>query len=202
MLCPRPLPPKETPALFVATAAKGAVFLKSNTQKLAVNAMLAALCAVLGYVSLDFGNIKITFESFPVTLGALLFGPMDGGLIAFVGTLIYQLLRYGLSVTTLLWVLPIVVCGLLVGGISAKAKYALTRTQMLLTVMIGELVITLLNTGVLYIDSKIFGYYSFSFIFGTLLLRLGICLVKGFVFGLVMSPLTQTIRKNRNMQNS
>ena len=88
------------------------------------------------------------------------------------------------------------------GGISAKAKYALTRTQMLLTVMAGELVITLLNTGVLYIDSKIFGYYSFSFIFGTLLLRLGICLVKGFVFGLVMSPLTQTIRKSRNMQNS
>ena len=78
----------------------------SKTKKLAMDSMLAAMCAVLGYLSLDFGNLKITFESVPILLGALLLGPIDGMAIGGVGTLLYQLVRYGVSVTTLLWILP------------------------------------------------------------------------------------------------
>ena len=72
----------------------------SKTKKLAMDSMLAAMCAVLGYLSLDFGNLKITFESVPILLGALLLGPIDGMAIGGVGTLLYQLVRYGVSVTT------------------------------------------------------------------------------------------------------
>ena len=68
-----------------------------KTKQLTLDAMLAAMCAVLGYLSLDFGNLKITFESLPILLGAMLFGPADGFLIGTVGTFIYQLLRYGVS---------------------------------------------------------------------------------------------------------
>ena len=57
--------------------------------------MLAAMCAVLGAVALDVGNLKITLESVPIIVGALLFGSLDGAAIGFVGTLVYQLLRYG-----------------------------------------------------------------------------------------------------------
>ena len=78
----------------------------SKTKKLAMDSMLAAMCAVLGYLSLDFGNLKITFESVPILLGALLLGPIDGMAIGGVGTLLYQLVRYGVSVTTPLWILP------------------------------------------------------------------------------------------------
>ena len=56
--------------------------------------MLCAMCAVLGYVALDLGSIKLTFESLPVLLGALLFGPVDGMFIGGIGTLLYQLVRY------------------------------------------------------------------------------------------------------------
>ena len=80
----------------------------SKTKKLAMDSMLAAMCAVLGYLSLDFGNLKITFESVPILLGALLLGPIDGMAIGGVGTLLYQLVRYGVSVTTPLWILPYV----------------------------------------------------------------------------------------------
>ena len=52
-----------------------------KTKQLTLDAMLAAMCAVLGYVALDMGNIKITFESLPILLGAMLFGPVDGMLI-------------------------------------------------------------------------------------------------------------------------
>ena len=40
-----------------------------KTKQLTLDAMLAAMCAVLGYVALDMGNIKITFESLPILLG-------------------------------------------------------------------------------------------------------------------------------------
>ena len=66
-----------------------------KTKRLAVDAVLSAMCAVLGAVAIDLNSIKITLESFPVLLGALLFGPVDGMAIGFVGTFLYQLLRCG-----------------------------------------------------------------------------------------------------------
>lgn len=53
-----------------------------NTKRLTIDAMLAALCAVLGYISLDLGNLKTTFESLLILL--------DGLLIGAIGTFIYQ----------------------------------------------------------------------------------------------------------------
>ena len=57
-------------------------------KQLALDSMLAAMCAILGYLALDLGSLKFTFESLPVLLGALLFGPIDGMLIGGVGTLL------------------------------------------------------------------------------------------------------------------
>ena len=59
-----------------------------KTVRLTTNAMMAAMCAVLGYVALDLGNIKITFESLPVLLAALMFGPVDGMLVGGIGLFI------------------------------------------------------------------------------------------------------------------
>lgn len=166
-----------------------------KTRQLAIDAMLAAMCAVLGYVALDMNSIKITFESLPVLLAALLFGPVDGMLVGGIGTLIYQLLRYGVSATTLLWILPYVVCGLMV-GLGAKAgRFSLKRWQVLALVVVSELVITLLNTGVIYVDSKIYGWYYPALIVGSLALRLVVCVVKAVAFGVILPWLTQAIRR-------
>ena len=66
--------------------------MKNSTAQIAINAMLAALCAVLGYFSLDFVNLKITFESFPVLLAGMMYGPVNGAMVGLTGTFIYQLL--------------------------------------------------------------------------------------------------------------
>ena len=73
-----------------------------KAKQMATDSMLAAMCAVLGAVSIDLGNLKVTLESIPIIVGALLFGPLDGAMIGFVGTFVYQVLRYGFSVTTFL----------------------------------------------------------------------------------------------------
>ena len=166
-----------------------------SIKKLARNAILAAMCAVLGAVAVDMGNMKITFEALPVMLGALMFGPASGAAIGFVGTLTYQLLRYGVSVTTPLWILPYVVCGLTAGLCAKKRGFTLSRGQTILIAVIAELIITTLNTGVLYIDSKIYGYYSAVYIFGTLLPRYAICVGKAVAEGALLPPLIAALDK-------
>ena len=166
-----------------------------STRKMVLDAMLAAMCAVLGYLAIDLGSIKVTLESIPIMLGAVLFGPADGCLIGLVGTLVYQLLRYGLSVTTLLWILPYVVCGLLDGLLARRLAFRPSRLQTLLIIVLSELVVTTLNTGVLYLDSKIYGYYYPALIVGMLALRYVVCVVKAVVTGLVFPPLLRMIRK-------
>lgn len=157
-------------------------------------AMLSAVCAVLGYVALDLGNIKITFESLPVLLAGFMFGPADGMLVGGIGTFIYQILRYGFSATTFLWILPYVICGLIVGTIGRTRNGDIDSRRIMLTVIIAEVLILIINTGVIYIDSIIYGYYSAAYVFGSLAIRIVICIIKSVAFGLVMPMLIKGLR--------
>ena len=166
-----------------------------KTHRLALCAMLSAMCAVLGYLSLDLGNLKITFESFPILVGAFLFGPLEGLAVGGVGTLIYQLLRYGVTVTTPLWILPYLLCGLLAGSFARRESFIPSASRLTLAVTACQVLITGLNTAVLYVDSKIFDYYSFAFIFGTLPIRLALCVGQSIVFSLALPPLLKALRR-------
>ncbi len=170
-------------------------------RKLTVDALLIAMCAILGTISIDLGNIKITLESIPIILAGLLFGPIDGMAVGFLGTFIYQLLRYGLSVTTLLWILPYVICGLVIGQYSKSNSYNISRRQMIFIVIISELIVTTLNTIVMYIDSKIFGYYSYAYIFGSILFRYISCVLKSVIFANVL-PLLVNMLKDKAIRIS
>lgn len=166
-----------------------------KTKRIAIDGMLAAMCAVLGYIAIDMQVIKITFESLPVILGALMFGPLDGLAVGGIGTLIYQLLKYGVSATTLLWILPYCVLGVVLGLYAKKHNFKNTPKQILIAVVIEELVVTIMNSGVIYLDSVIYHYYFPGIVTGNLLIRLGICIVKGIVFGLVVPKLTTAVKR-------
>lgn len=167
-----------------------------KTKKIAIDAVLAAMCAVLGYVALDMGNIKITFESLPIPLGALFFGPVDGLAIGFVGTTIYQLVRYGVSVTTPLWIAPYALAGLFVGYTAKKKGFPLRQKDIVILTMSSELFITIFNTLTLYIDSKMFGYYFVGFIAGSLAVRLIICIGKAVAFSIVLPQLLDAVLRS------
>ena len=165
-----------------------------KAKRMATISMLAAMCAVLGAISINLGNLKITLESIPVIVGAMLFGPADGALIGFIGTLIYQILRYGITATTLLWILPYCICGLVVGYYAKKRNFNLSVKQSIFITVLSELIITTLNTGSLYIDSKIYGYYSAAFVFGTLIIRYIICVCKASAEGALIPLLLKPIK--------
>ncbi len=166
-----------------------------TTRQMAMDAVLAAVCAVLGYYGPDLGNLKITFEGLPVIVAALLFSPLDGAAVGAVGTLLYQLLRYGVSATTLLWILPYVLCGLLVGRIADRCAPEKSFLRLAGTVLAGEGLVFLLNTLVIYADSKIYGYYSFPYVFGSFFLRAGICAAKTVLYSAVLPGLLTALRK-------
>ena len=178
----------------MATVTKGVLKLhtKWTARRLTADAMFAAMVTVLAAAAIKTGNLKITIEAMPVFLGALMLGPIDGMVIGGIGTLLYQLLSYGVTVTTALWIAPY---GLCVGAVSARHGYACTKRQLVLLVVFGELGITALNTASLYIDSLIYGYYSPVFVFGTLPLRLGICAAKAVVFSLLLPSLLPLVRR-------
>ena len=47
----------------------------------------------------------------------------------------------------------------------------------------------------MYIDSKIYGYYSAVYIFGSIAVRYAICVGKAIVFGALMPPLVRILRE-------
>lgn len=165
-----------------------------KTRRLTINSLLVAMCAILGSFSIDLGNIKISLETLPIILTGLLFGPIDGMIVGFIGTFIYQLLRYGISVTTLLWMIPYMICGLIIGYYSKINNYSLNKKQMIFIIVIAELVVTSLNTVVLYIDSKIFGYYSYAYIFGSMIFRYLSCILRSIVFASIMPNLIDLLK--------
>jgi ECF transporter S component (folate family) len=170
--------------------------------QLVVDAMLCAVCAVLGYLAIDLTSIKITFESLPILIAALLFGPVDGITVGAVGTLIYQYLRYGFTATTFLWMLPYIVLGFIAGFYAKKKNFRMNATELGVLTVICELVVTLLNTLVILIDSKIYGWYYPTLITGSLVIRLVVCIAKAIVFGVILYPLLTAIRKNSGLKFS
>ena len=92
-----------------------------------LNSVLAAICATLAFLAISTQGMKITFESFPVLIGALLFGPLSGVCHRYTRYLIYQLLKFGITFTTPLWILPYTlygaVCGIICKASRLQAKH-------------------------------------------------------------------------------
>lgn len=163
-------------------------FMSKSTQKLAETAVFIALFIVLSYMSLDFGNISITFKGLPVIIGALFMGPVAGMEIGLFGSLVDQVLRYGFTATTLLWVLPYVVLGLVSGAMGKKMGNPLTRKRLIILVLIANLITTAINTVGIYIDSKIYGYYSFAYVFGAVPVRILSGVIRAAIYAAIIWP--------------
>lgn len=169
---------------------------RTRTQQLVTDALLAAMCVVLGFMSIRIGNImKVSLEDFPVILAALMYGPSDGIIVAAIGIFLYQLLSFGITATTALWVLPFVVVGGLAGLYAKKFNFNNDRKQILIIFLICEVLICILNTGAIYVDSKMFGYYYPTIITGMIAIRMATAIGKGVILGIISPPILKALSK-------
>ena len=178
--------------------------MQNKTKRMATNAMLAALYFALSMLAIPVGGLKLTFEHLPIIIAALMFGPVDALVIGALGELANQMMTYGFTVTTVLWMAPAMFRGLSM-GLCAKflSKYvganAVIEKKLplafLVTCVISGLICSLLNTFTLYVDSKMFGYYSYAMVFGVLWIRLAASAVSSVVMAAAAKPVLAAMRK-------
>lgn len=176
-----------------------------NVKRMAMNAVMIAMYVVLSlpFMVLSVGGLKVTFEHFPVVLCAVLFGPIDAMIVGGIGELINQVTSFGFTPTTLLWILPIVVRGLVVGLCTKWLKKGMGQMAIIrkkvpvlfwIVCIISGIISSLLNTFALYVDSKMFGYYTFAMVFGALAVRLLLSAVTSVVIAIAIKPILHAFR--------
>ena len=58
------------------------------------------------YLAVNIGTVRISFASLPTVVMALLFGPVDAVFTALIGEFCKQLLTYGITYTTVFYLIP------------------------------------------------------------------------------------------------
>ena len=165
-------------------------------KRLVTNAMLIAMYVVLSLVAtINLGNMKFTLDSLPIIVGAALFGPVDGMLIGLLGSFTNQMLTYGFSATTLLWIIPAGVRGLLIGLYAKHHNFNMSFKQTQFITISSALVVTAINTLVMYLDAKIYDYYSFAYVFGGILPRIIAGVIIAFIFAAILPQILKQLKK-------
>ena len=175
---------------------------KEKTMFLCRLALLTAASFVLSItLTIKTPYLEITFKSLPVVVGALMFGPVGGGLVALFGELLAQMMGpYGLMPTTVLWLLPPLTRGLLLGAVAAafskRDNHLEKRPLMCYGVCLGASIVTSCVTTVcLWLDSLIYHYYNFALIFGSALVRFGKEIVVTAVVTSLAIPMVRLLRR-------
>lgn len=141
----------------------------SVIMRISMNGALAAAFYVLTFLSIRIGNdFKITFDSLAVVISGVLFGPVDGFTVGFIGAFLEQLTGpYGLTPTTILWVLAPALRGLVIGlGVKLFKErmtvYNIVKKPLVYFIVCGAaaIVTSVANTVAMYIDSKLYNYFN------------------------------------------
>lgn len=142
-----------------------------------------------------FGNIKFTLQSLPLFVGSILLGSIPGMLIGGIGMFLNQVLsNYGLTPTTVFWILPYIVSGFVSGIVFNKFDINKNKFYFNFIIFIFLLIIiTMLNTIAFFIDSKLFGYYNFNLVFGMLVYKILSNIILAFIYASVFPVIVKIL---------
>lgn len=175
-----------------------------SVRRIAIDAVLIAMYFGLSLLSVEIGGIKLTFASLPTLICAMLFGPVDGFLVGFLGAFMEQMIKYGFTATTLLWVLPPAIRGLFVGVCALLLKKHMSVDAILSTkrpyvyfvvTLISGAIVSALNTLVFYVDAKMFGYYEYHMIFGVFWIRIASGLLSTLLMASIALPVVAALQR-------
>ena len=169
-----------------------------KVRKLTTIALLSAVYVVLSILTpIRIINFKFTFEAFPVLVAALLMGSWDGALVGALGAFIYQLFfsGYGLTPTTPLWILPHFASGLLVGLYARKNNYDLDFKKIAFISVVSAFCVTAFNILALYVDSKMYGYYSPALVFGNIFFKIIVGIILAFLYASILPRLISFLKR-------
>lgn len=172
---------------------------KGKVQTICRIGIMTALYVLLNMLSIRAGNLHITFSSLPVIVMALLFGPLEAAAVALLGELLNQMLYYGFTATTILWLIPPAVRGLIIGAFAYrlwKTRRPLETRHILYYVVCvcAAVCTTTCNTVVIWIDSLVYHYYSFPIVFGDAAVRFVTGMISAVVISTIALPLVHFLQ--------
>ena len=172
----------------------------NKTKRITIVALITALSFVLDYFSIKIGfTYKITLYPIPLILNGMLFGPIYGLCAGFCEGLLVQLLTPDyITPTFLLWMIAPILWGVI-----SSLLYKLFKNKkpfnIILSILITSLLVTITNTLVLYIDGLIM-HYATEFTLIVILTRLITSLLSSILYMVVMvlilPPLEKAIKKD------
>ncbi|MGN0551454.1 MAG: folate family ECF transporter S component [Acutalibacteraceae bacterium] len=123
-----------------------------SVQVLALCGILLALRVVLGFLEINIENIyRISFASLPVSLGAMLFGPIIGGILGVMGDLI-TLIIHPIGFPNIGIILSKTLAGVIFGLFLYKKPISLIRTSVAYATVtvLCDLIITTVSLHMVY----------------------------------------------------
>lgn len=177
-----------------------------TVKRMALDAVLIAMFFALSLLSITIGGLKITFSSLPTIICATVFGPVDAFLVGTIGALLEQMMTYGFTPTTILWILPAGVRGLFIGVCVhfLKKKFTLDGIMkgkhtvwFFLVCIISGIIVSCINTFTLYVDSNMYGYYTYALVFGALVLRLISGMLSSSLMAAATLPVVAALRRGK-----
>lgn len=177
---------------------------KNYVGQLCFCSVLAAFCFVLDYCATLLNSVsgvfKLPLGALPIIIAAVQCGPLMGAAVGLTGTFLTQLITYGLTPTTVLWILPAGIRGVCMGLLFIAFKRSLETLPLTLEITISSVIVTAINTLVIYLDSVIYSYYSPAVVWGGLLTRVITAVISSFVFALILPPVVRVIDKRIKKQ--
>lgn len=173
---------------------------ESKVFKIALLGLSLALYIALSFVSVNLQFIKISLTGLPVIFASVIFGPIEGMFVGFLGELVAQMLSYGFTPTTMLWVLPAVVRGLIVGLMFKQKDIKEHKVLWIITMIVCCLAVTIINTFVIYLDAKIFEYPS-QLTYLTIIFRFIGSIVSAAIYALLVPALVLPLVKQGKLEN-
>jgi len=167
-----------------------------KAKRIALLSILIAIYVVLAYVGfmMSSNGWKITLEALPILVAGMLLGPIDGLVVGSLGSFIIQLLTYGITPTTIFWILPHAISGLVIGLMAKKWNFELTNKRCVIIAIVSSIIVTALNTLAMYLDAKIMGY-SVTILITEIIVRIVIDIVLSVIYSFILPPLLRSLEK-------
>ncbi|MGI6072985.1 MAG: ECF transporter S component [Lachnospiraceae bacterium] len=164
---------------------------------LCICAAMVALHIVLEvFCTVRIGNdLKISFSTLPFIFTAMMCGPVEGMLTALTGTLLSQIITYGITITTPFWVLPGVVqalaAGLIYKGFGRRTKLIPVGV----TIAVSCFVLVIFNLFASYMDGVvIYKYWTIEALIAVIPFRLLVYVGIVIVYTAVAMPIYKVVQ--------
>lgn len=175
---------------------------RHNIYKICIIALLTAMMALLKRtIAIETPYFKFSFASLPIVLAAMLFGPMEGAVVGLLGEFLAQVTGpYGLAPTTVLYVAPAAIRGLVVGfgALACRRSGRRLESRPVLcyaVCILGAIMTTAGNTVSIWLESLMY-QTSFAAYLPGLPLRFGTGIATAVGITTVCIPLAHALRRS------